>query len=61
MISREYFLKILVGGAEVAVKCKRCGSEQVRTWEHQTRGSDEPRTIFHKCLKCKFVTCDHGN
>lgn len=36
-------------------KCGKCGSEEVRVREQQTRSSDEPLTIFVTCKKCGHV------
>jgi transcription elongation factor S-II len=39
------------GGSDM-FKCKRCGKSRTRYWEMQTRSSDEPMTIFIRCLNC---------
>ena len=32
--------------------CVKCENDKAYTWSQQTRGSDEPETIFFKCTKC---------
>jgi DNA-directed RNA polymerase subunit M/transcription elongation factor TFIIS len=39
------------GGSDM-FKCKRCGKAKTKYWEMQTRASDEPMTIFIRCLNC---------
>ena len=39
------------GGSDM-FKCKRCGKAKTKYWEMQTRSSDEPMTIFIRCLNC---------
>lgn len=34
------------------VKCRRCGSSEVRWEEKQTRSADEAATVFCTCVKC---------
>ena len=34
-------------------KCSRGGSRRVHTYQLQTRGADEPMTIFYTCAECK--------
>ena len=39
------------GGSDMFT-CKRCGKSKTKYWEMQTRGADEPMTIFIRCLNC---------
>ena len=32
--------------------CPKCNNDKAFTWNQQTRGSDEPETMFFKCTKC---------
>ena len=32
--------------------CPKCNHDKAYTWSKQMRGSDEPETIFFKCVKC---------
>jgi len=34
-------------------QCSRCGSRRIHTYQLQTRGADEPMTIFYTCADCK--------
>jgi len=34
-------------------QCNRCGSHRIATYQLQTRGADEPMTIFYTCADCK--------
>lgn len=53
------YLDILLGETQKkkvnTYKCKKCSSTNVKVWEHQTRSSDEPITIFIRCKECKFT------
>lgn len=60
--TKEQYLSILLGRERVgstlrALKCERpgCDSEDIKTWEFQTRASDEGVTLFFKCRKCGYV------
>lgn len=33
-------------------RCGRCGSRETTYYQQQTRGADEPMTVFIKCMKC---------
>jgi hypothetical protein len=49
---------LLEGGTDLEYatdmfKCSRCGKRKCRYYEMQTRGADEPMTVFIKCLICK--------
>lgn len=63
--TKEEYLSLLLG-EEIhnlkSIKCGRpgCGSTDIKTWEFQTRSSDEPVTIFHKCKVCGYVEVDSG-
>ena len=35
-----------------SIQCRKCLSYNVQTFERQTRGADEPATIFAHCMKC---------
>lgn len=66
MSLKEQFLKILLGDNTdnvntVTCENKGCGSTDIKSWEQQTRSSDEPITIFHKCRKCGYVSIDSGS
>jgi len=41
------------GTYKVIVRCKRCGSDDVRWEEKQTRSADEGATVFCTCNSCK--------
>lgn len=63
--TKDQYLAILLGNnAKITntVKCGRpgCSSTDIKVWEYQTRSSDEPISIFHKCRKCGFVEIDEG-
>lgn len=34
-------------------QCSRCGSRRIATYQMQTRGADEPMTVFYTCADCK--------
>jgi len=38
--------------AVTPANCPKCHHEKAYTWSKQMRGSDEPETIFFKCVKC---------
>jgi len=38
--------------AVTPVSCPKCQYAKAYTWSKQMRGSDEPETIFFKCVKC---------
>lgn len=55
------YKKILFDGNEnynSEIYCEECKSKDVQYREFQTRGSDEPLTLFIKCKKCGFVTIE---
>lgn len=33
-------------------RCGKCGSRETTYYQQQTRGADEPMTVFIKCMKC---------
>lgn len=37
---------------ETKADCPKCGHGKAYYWTLQTRGADEPETIFFKCVKC---------
>lgn len=53
------YLNILLGDttkdALDTYKCSKCASKEIKIWEHQTRSSDEPITIFKRCLSCGYT------
>lgn len=57
------YYEIVTGSSAtvVAIRCEKCNSSDVISWERQTRSSDEPVSIFHKCKKCRYVSIDHGS
>ena len=42
------------------VTCPNCGNEEAYWWMQQTRGADEPPTIFYKCTKCGYSWRSYG-
>ena len=36
----------------IKAECPKCKHDKACSWSLQTRSSDEPETIFHKCVKC---------
>ena len=34
-------------------ECPNCGARKCTFYEQQTRGADEPMTVFVDCLECK--------
>jgi len=36
------------------IQCPNCGNNEALWWMQQTRGADEPPTMFFKCTKCKY-------
>ena len=37
---------------EGVIQCLKCNSKRTYTYSKQTRGSDEPTSIFAQCVKC---------
>ena len=37
----------------VAQECPKCKKNKAYHWSIQTRSSDEPETLFFKCVECK--------
>lgn len=37
------------------ITCPECNNEKAYWWMQQTRGADEPPTIFYKCTKCGYT------
>ena len=36
------------------IMCPKCGNMEAYWWMQQTRGADEPPTIFYRCTKCGY-------
>lgn len=36
------------------IMCPECGNMEAYWWMQQTRGGDEPPTLFYKCTKCGY-------
>ncbi len=36
-------------------QCPKCNYTEAETWAVQTRGADEPATIYFRCMKCKHT------
>jgi DNA-directed RNA polymerase subunit M len=36
------------------ILCPKCGNTRAYWWMQQTRGADEPPTMFYKCTKCGY-------
>lgn len=61
LAKRERFEKMLADkydslndeSFQAIVKCQRCGSNEIRWEEKQTRSADEGATVFCTCLACK--------
>jgi len=57
--NQEERLRVLKGKdplanvAEGINQCSRCGSRRIATFQLQTRGADEPMTVFYTCADCK--------
>lgn len=47
----KFLTKELISNSSIAV-CYKCRKKNVFVQSIQTRGSDEPATIFYKCLTC---------
>lgn len=63
-MSNNIYTDILLGSnknTKTVIKCEKCGSEEVRVREQQTRSSDEPVSIFITCKKCGHVSVDMGD
>lgn len=63
-MSSNIYTQILLGSnknTNTVIKCEKCGSDEVRVREQQTRSSDEPVSIFITCKKCRFVSVDMGD
>lgn len=64
-MSKQHYLEILLrhnATKTSTIKCSRpgCNSTDIKVWEQQTRSSDEPISIFHKCRACGFVEINEG-
>jgi len=44
--------EVIVDGTS-RVDCPKCDSNEAYSWLVQTLPSDEPETMFFKCIKCK--------
>mgnify|MGYP001997108189 CR=1 FL=1 len=61
LAKRERFEKMLADkydslndeSFQAIVKCQRCGSNEIRWEEKQTRSADEGAPVFCTCLACK--------
>ncbi|MHA1742626.1 MAG: transcription factor S [Candidatus Heimdallarchaeota archaeon] len=42
------------------IMCPKCGNMEAYWWMQQTRGDDEPPTIFYKCTKCGYSWRSYG-
>ncbi len=40
---------------ETTITCPVCGHEKAYWWMQQTRGADEPPTLFYRCKKCGYT------
>jgi DNA-directed RNA polymerase subunit M len=40
--------------------CPKCGYEEAYWYMQQTRGADEPPTVFYTCVKCKHSWRSYG-
>lgn len=40
--------------------CPKCENMEAFWWMQQTRGSDEPPTIFYRCTKCSYAWRSYG-
>ena len=52
----DLFARSVIGmKEECGKKCNNCSFRGVQEISKQTRGTDEPPTIFYLCPKCKFM------
>lgn len=42
------------------VICPKCGNKEAFWWVQQTRGADEPPTVFYKCTECGYSWRSYG-
>jgi DNA-directed RNA polymerase subunit M len=42
------------------IMCPRCENMEAYWWMQQTRGTDEPPTMFYKCTKCGYSWRSYG-
>jgi len=42
------------------IMCPKCDNMESFWWMQQTRGADEPPTIFYKCTKCSYSWRSYG-
>jgi DNA-directed RNA polymerase subunit M len=42
------------------IMCPKCENMEAFWWMQQTRGADEPPTIFYKCTKCGYSWRSYG-
>ena len=52
--------ELLENTPEGPYTCDKCTCKKIVHFELQTRGADEPMTIFFTCLKCKYRWKDEG-
>lgn len=41
-------------------RCPKCKHDSAYFWSLQTRGADEPETVFLKCEKCGHIWREYG-
>lgn len=46
--------------AKTKVVCPECGNNEAYWWMRQTRGADEPPTLFYKCTECGHSWRSYG-
>jgi len=39
---------------KIRLICPKCGNKEAVWWMVQTRSTDEPPTLFFRCVKCKY-------
>lgn len=42
------------------IMCPQCEHMEAHWWMQQTRGADEPPTMFYKCRKCGYTWRSYG-
>jgi len=40
---------------KIEIECPKCGNKEAYWWSQQTRSTDEPPTLFYKCVKCSYT------
>ena len=51
-IVQEKYDRLSAQSSVTALRCRRCGSDDVSAEQKQTRGADEAMTVFCTCAKC---------